>query len=81
MLDLDRRTILASGGSLALTLALGGCEGCREKIANRPTRRNVATMAANDPILEAYRDGIAAMQALGGADPRNWTRQAEIHQN
>jgi tyrosinase len=81
MLDLDRRTILASGGSLALTLALGGCEGCREKIANRPTRRNVATMAANDPILEAYRDGIAAMQALGGADPRNWMRQAEIHQN
>jgi tyrosinase len=81
MSEINRRELLLGATSLSLSLALGGCEGCAKKIANRPFRRNVANLAANDPILQAYRDGIAAMQALGGSDPRNWTRQASIHQD
>jgi len=80
VIDIQRRELLLGAAGLTMTLALGGCEGCTQKIANRPLRRNVANLAANDPILEAYRDGIAAMQALGSGDPRNWTRQASIHQ-
>lgn len=38
-------------------------------------------MQANDPDLEAYRQAVAAMRALPAADPRHWTRQAEIHRN
>jgi tyrosinase len=79
MSQIQRRELLLGAAGLTLSLALGGCEGCAKKIANRPLRRNVANLAANDPILQAYRDGIAAMQALSSSDPRNWTRQASIH--
>ncbi len=58
----------------------GGCGIVLEQIRNRPVRRNVATLASNDPILEAYRAGISAMRALPSSDPRNWERQAQIHQ-
>src|SRR4029453_599757 len=44
-------------------------------------RRSVGSMAANDPILISYRAAIKAMQALPTTDPRNWTSQAQIHNN
>ena len=66
---------------MATILALGGCEKILDKIRNRPVRRDVSTMASNDPVLEAYRDGINQMIGLGGGDPRNWTNQANIHLN
>ena len=81
MLQLERRDFLASGTALATMLALGGCERILERIRNRPVRRDASAMASNDPILEAYRDGINQMIGLGGGDPRNWTNQANIHLN
>ena len=63
MLQLERRDFLASGTALATMLALGGCERILERIRNRPVRRDVSAMASNDPILEAYRDGINQMIA------------------
>jgi tyrosinase len=81
----DRREFLGTllgGAGWAL---LGGCattmQSCKEQIANRPVRRNVATLASNHPILEAYRSAITQMKALPMSDPRNWTRQAQIHNN
>jgi tyrosinase len=44
-------------------------------------RKSVGTMAVDDPMLDSYRTAIRAMQALPSSDPRNWTRQAQIHQN
>lgn len=64
-----------------MMVALGGCEKLRKQIENRPVRRDVSTLSINDPILAAYRDGVSQMQALPASDPRNWTRQAQIHQN
>lgn len=81
MFDLDRRDFLMSGSALATMVALGGCEELFERIRNRPVRRDVATMANNDPVLEAYRDGISQMQVLGAGDPRSWTSQANVHLN
>ena len=81
MFDVDRRGLLVGGSALATMLALGGCEKILDQIRNRPVRRDVATMASNDPILEAYRDGISQMQALGSGDPRSWTSQANTHLN
>ncbi len=84
-MSIDRRHCLKLlGGSVAglYSLALlGGCESIRQTILNRPIRRNISTLANNHPIIEAYRDGVAAMKARPGSDRRNWTRQAEIHQN
>jgi tyrosinase len=62
-------------------LATGGCEQILQAFANRPTRRNIADLAPNDPILQTYRAAISAMQALPMSDQRNWTNQAMIHNN
>ncbi|WP_341711276.1 tyrosinase family protein [Erythrobacter sp.] len=81
MFKSDRRSVLAGGTSLIFLASLGGCEELKKKIANRPVRKDIANLAINDPILDTYRDAIAQMQALPQSDPRNWTRQAQIHLN
>jgi tyrosinase len=78
MTSLSRRTVLKSGGALALASAIP----TGEAQAQGPVlRRSVGAMAINDPILVSYRNAVAAMKALPPGDPRNWTRQAQIHQN
>jgi len=77
-----RDFLLQAGGAasaLGLALLTGGCESCAEQIAHRPIRRNIANLAANDPIVETYKAAVSAMKALPSTDPRNWTRQASIH--
>jgi tyrosinase len=68
-------------GAMSAAMWLGGCEGCQQQIANRPMRRNIANLAANDPVIEAYKSAVSAMKALPSSDPRNWTNQASIHLN
>ncbi len=79
-----RREFLKGAGALgavSMTMWLGGCEACQEQIAHRPTRRNIANLSANDPIITAYKNAVTAMKALPSTDPRNWTKQAQIHFN
>jgi tyrosinase len=45
------------------------------------TRENVAGMTSNHPTLAAYRAAVQEMKNLPQSDPRNWVRQAQIHQN
>lgn len=81
---LTRRDFIKGAGAAgALTLAIGtgGCEKWWQKVKDRPTRRNIASLPANDPIIQTYRDAVAAMKALPASDGRNWTKQAEIHNN
>jgi tyrosinase len=44
-------------------------------------RRSLATLAANDPIIQSYRAAVQAMKALPASDLRSWQHQAEIHNN
>lgn len=81
MMDIDRRTLLGGAAGLAALVALGGCESILRKIRDRPVRRDVSTMGTGDPMLQAYRDGIAQMRALPGSDPRNYANIAQVHQN
>jgi tyrosinase len=79
-----RRSFLQRLASGTLALGLGGLPascGWFEKIKNRPTRRNIATLPSNDPIIQTYRAAVTAMQALPAGDGRNWTKQAQIHLN
>jgi|HubBroStandDraft_4_1064222.scaffolds.fasta_scaffold00002_122 tyrosinase len=62
-------------GAVGIAVWAGGCE----QVANRPTRRNIANLSATDPVIQTYRAAITAMKALSPSDPRNWTKQAEIH--
>ena len=45
------------------------------------TRQNVAGMTSDHPTLAAYRTAVREMKNLPESDPRNWRRQAQIHQN
>jgi tyrosinase len=87
MLDVNsfsRRDFLKGATALGLTgmaIATGACESCYNKIKERPTRRNIANLAANDPIIQTYKDAVNAMKNLPAGDGRNWTKQAEIHLN
>lgn len=75
----SRRDLLKSGSALALMLATGGCDKILDQIKNRPTRRNISNLAPNDPLIQTYKDAINKMKALPSSDGRNWTRQAQIH--
>ncbi len=67
--------------ALGLIYATGGCEKLPDEIKNRPVRRDLAGLSAGDPVVQAYKDAVAAMKALPLADPRNWVRQAQIYLN
>jgi tyrosinase len=75
----SRRDFLKQAGAMSSLLLLGGCESCRDQIANRPTRRNISNLTANDPIIQAFKDGVQAMKNLPAGNPRSWTSQAQIH--
>lgn len=80
----SRREFLKGAGALGITgvaLWSGACESACKKIRERPTRRNIANLSANDPIIQTYKDAVAAMKALPISDGRNWTKQADIHNN
>ena len=55
-MSMDRRYFLKLTGGSTLGLfaygMLGGCETLLEQIRNRPTRRNIATLANSDPVVE-----------------------------
>ena len=78
---ISRRNFIQNISALSMSAALGGCEFITQLIRNRPVRRDIATMSATDPNLIAYREAVRLMKALPPTDPRNWTRQAAIHQN
>ena len=48
--------------------------------ASIPVRREVSTMAFDDPTLETFREGIRQMLALPRSDPWNWYNIARIHE-
>lgn len=80
----NRRDFMKGAAALGITgvaLWSGACESACEKIRQRPTRRNIANLPANDPIIQTYKDAVAAMKALPLSDGRNWSKQAEIHNN
>lgn len=82
--EVSRRSFLAQAAALAafgMSFWTGGCEGCLQQIKNRPTRRNIANLAASDPIVTTYKNAVAAMKALPASNPISWVAQANIHFN
>src|SRR5262249_7851547 len=89
-MKLDRRTVLMQGAA-AFALTLPGTQALAATRRNRivtpilrrkiVTRPNIHSLALNDADLQAYRDAVKAMKALPASDARNWTKQAEIHNN
>ncbi|MEP7030221.1 MAG: tyrosinase family protein, partial [Pseudolabrys sp.] len=92
MRGFDRRFLMQGAAAAALTAAATSAfaQSSPNKLLNRNVlllrtqpvlRRSVNTMALTDPALVSYRKAVAAMKALPASDPRNWTKQAQIHNN
>jgi len=82
-LGLSRRQLLrfaALAGSAGLTsLPLSACTPKQQQaIKNRPVRQDITSPTAHKDI-KSYETAITKMQQLPSSDPRNWTRQAQIH--
>ncbi len=75
-MTLSRRHVLTHGAALTAAAVLPA-EAQAQSVLLRP---NISSLAPNHPILVSYRTAINAMKALPQSDPRNWTRQAQIHQ-
>lgn len=75
------RMVGAGAASLSILALTGGCEAIRPYVANRPVRRNLATLDPGDPVLQTYKDAISAMKALPATDGRNWIKQSDIHRD
>jgi tyrosinase len=84
---MSRRQIMALAALAAAgTSTAGLLSACTPEqqaaIANRPIRRNMATLSASDPIITDYAKAIKAMQDLdttNSTDPRSWNNQALLH--
>lgn len=80
-MEVNRRELIQILTYGAAGVMLAGCKSCpiEETIRNRPTRRDIETLANDDPILQTFREGVTKMMALPASDPRNWDNQAKIH--
>jgi tyrosinase len=76
MTNPDRRTILKQGAACAAAVALPAGDAWAQNVV---TRVSINSLAPNDPIIASYRQAVSAMRALPQTDPRNWRRQAQIH--
>ncbi|MBS0533044.1 MAG: tyrosinase family protein [Proteobacteria bacterium] len=77
MPTVNRRTVLQGASALFLASTTSRAEAQATPVL----RRSISTMPLNDPALNSYRKAVAAMKALPANDPRNWTKQAQIHLN
>jgi len=81
-----RRRLLRLAAGAGLAAAGLSIAAAREPVAarvddafaNRPVRRRIGSAAAGRD-LASYRRAVAAMRALPTSDPRNWNRQAQLH--
>ncbi|MDO8877952.1 MAG: tyrosinase family protein [Pseudolabrys sp.] len=77
MLKIDRRSLLQGSAAVALATAAP----LSPAQAATVNRRSIGAMPLNDPVLDSYRKAVDAMKRLPASDPRNWTKQAQIHLN
>ncbi len=83
-LGLTRRQFLQLTAAGTIALVLSGCqtiEQILDKIAKRPVRRDINSLAAGDPALATFQQAVQAMKNLPSSDARNWVRQQNIHRD
>jgi tyrosinase len=89
-LGITRRDFLRMTAFGAVAAVIDGCNGqgnpwatvleILSRIINRPVRRDLGSLAANDPLVLRYAEAVKAMKALDASgDKRGWTYQQSIH--
>ncbi len=72
-----RKFIAVSGATLALSMVLPK----KAHAQSLRLRRDITTMAPDDPFFQEYSEAVRIMHELPQSDPRNWRNQAIIHAN
>jgi tyrosinase len=80
----SRRQFLKTTGAAASAAILSNrvldlLDGGTSAFAAPMVRKNIKNLSATDPIIVAYKAGIAAMKALPSSDHRHWTNWANMH--
>ena len=78
---MKRRDFLESGATLALGAVALGITGVMQAQPTQSLRRSINGMTAANPLVESYAKAVGLMKNLPSGDPRNWTQQANIHNN
>ena len=76
----SRRDILLQGcaiGAGVIASSVAGIVALAQ--AQPPLRRSLHGMASNDPILQAWRDGVRLLKAQPASNPVSWANFAAIH--
>jgi tyrosinase len=79
----SRRAVLVQGGVIGAGLIASDLPGFRALTwaIGEPTRKSLAGLAWNDPIVSAYRDAVGIMKAKDALDPLSWEQLGNTHLN
>src|ERR1700681_2370375 len=76
----SRREILLQGCAIGAGVIAANVPGIVALAQAGPfLRRSLHGMADNDPILEAWRDGVRLLKARPASNPVSWANFAAIH--
>ena len=79
----SRRSVLVQGGVIGAGLIASDVPGFRALVwaVGEPTRKSLAGLAWDDPIVSAYRDAVGIMKKTDPLDRLSWSTVANIHFN
>ena len=77
----SRRSVLVQGGVIGAGLIASDVPGFRALVwaTGEPTRKSLAGLAWNDPIVSAYRDAVGIMKATTSLDVLSWDQLGRTH--
>lgn len=78
----SRREVLLQGSVIGAGLIATNVTGVEALAQGQPPlRQSLANLQLNDPILQAWRDGVAQLKAQPASNPISWASFAAIHGN
>ena len=77
---ISRRGVLLRGSAIGVGIIAANVPGLVAFAQPLPPlRRSLHGLALNDPILQAWRDGVRLLKARPASDPVSWANFAAIH--
>ncbi len=81
-MTVSRRDVLLQGSVIGAGLIAANTAGIEALAQGQPPlRQSLANLQLNDPVLQAWRDGVAQLKAKSSSDHISWASFAAIHGN
>jgi len=79
-MTVSRRDVLLQGSVIGAGLIAANVTGIDALAQGQPPlRQSLANLQLNDPVLQAWRDGVAQLKAKPASDPISWASFAALH--